>query len=40
MYVYVYSPENPATLQINLLTQFFSRATKEAEDAEADILQQ
>jgi hypothetical protein len=38
--MYVYSPENPATLQINLLTQFFSRATKEAEDAEANILQE
>jgi molybdopterin biosynthesis enzyme MoaB len=38
--MYVYSPENPATLQIILLTQFFSRATQEAEDAEANILQQ
>ncbi len=38
--MYVYSPENPAMLQLNLLTQFFSRATKEAEDAEANILRQ
>jgi hypothetical protein len=35
--MYVYSPENAATLQINLLSQFFSRATQEAEDAEANI---